>query len=83
MPFITYIIYSEKIDRYYVGSCEDIVVRLQRHNQGRNRSTKAGVPWKLKYTEKYNTRAEAVSREMEIKRKKSRIYIDWLISSVD
>ena len=82
MPFITYIIYSEKLDRYYIGSCEDIIVRLERHNMGRNISTKAGVPWKLMYTEQYNTRSEAQSRENEIKRKKSSIYIDWLINSV-
>ncbi len=63
MPFITYIIYSEKIDRYYIGSGEDIDVRLEKHNTGRNISTKAGIPWKLMYTEQYNTRSEAQSRK--------------------
>lgn len=82
MPYTTYIIYSSKIDRYYIGSCEDIISRLRIHNQGRNKSTKKGVPWELKYTEKYNTRSEAQSREMLIKRKKSRIYIQSLIRSV-
>ena len=82
MPFVTYIIYSAKLNRYYTGSCEDINTRLNRHNQGKNKSTKSGVPWELKYIEKYNTRSEAQSREMQIKRKKSSIYIKGLINSV-
>lgn len=33
------------IDRYYVGSTQDIDLRIERHNSGTTRSTKAGVPW--------------------------------------
>lgn len=65
-----YILYSAKLDRYYTGSCEEMSIRIIQHNSGRNRSTKAGVPWEIKYTEEYNTRNEAQSREMEIKRKR-------------
>jgi putative endonuclease len=35
----------------------------------------------MKYTERFETRTEAVKRESEIKKKKSRKYIEWLISS--
>jgi putative endonuclease len=52
-----------------------------RHNDGRNTSTKAGVPWELKYSEIFDSRAEAMNRESEIKKKKRRTYIEWLISS--
>lgn len=82
MGFYTYILYSVKLDKYYVGSCEDMDTRIQQHNAGRNKSTKPGLPWTIKYLEEYSTRAEAVSRETEIKNKKSRKYIEWLISSV-
>ncbi len=82
MSYATYILYSAKLDKYYTGSCEDINVRITQHNTGRNTSTKAGVPWEIKYIEEYNTRSEAQSRELEIKKKKSRKYIEWLISSV-
>ncbi|MBF8965742.1 GIY-YIG nuclease family protein [Pontibacter sp. FD36] len=77
----TYILYSEKTDRYYVGSCQDLEVRLSQHNAGRNTSTKAGVPWKLRHNEAYPTNQLARKREGEIKRKKSRKYIEQLISS--
>ncbi|WP_439880225.1 GIY-YIG nuclease family protein [Pontibacter sp. MBLB2868] len=81
MPFYTYILYSERSDRYYVGSCESMEMRFLQHNSGRNHSTKAGAPWQLKHTEEHLTRSAAVKRETEIKKKKSRKYIQWLISS--
>jgi putative endonuclease len=80
--FFIYIIYSSKWDKYYVGSCNDLEIRMLQHNGGRNISTKHGVPWVLKYSESFTTRAEAMQREKEIKNKKSRKYIEWLISSV-
>jgi putative endonuclease len=75
----TYIIYSEKTNRYYVGSCQDMEVRLAQHNAGRNTSTKAGAPWELRYSETYPTSQLARKREAEIKKKKSRKYIEQLI----
>jgi putative endonuclease len=83
MSYTTYILYSSKLDKYYTGSCENITIRINQHNTGQNESTKPGVPWEIKYTEEYSTRSEAQSREMEIKKKKSRKYIEWLISSID
>ena len=79
--YYTYILYSESFNRYYVGHCEDMEPRLLRHNLKKVPSTKAYVPWKLMYTESYSTRSEASSREREIKGKKSRIYIEKLISN--
>jgi len=54
---------------------------MQQHNSGQNISTKSGIPWKVVYTETYSSNAEARKRELEIKKKKSRKYIEWLISS--
>jgi putative endonuclease len=79
--FYVYIIYSEKLDRYYVGSCDDLNRRISDHNRGRSKYTKPGIPWILKHSESHNTRPEARKREAEIKSKKSRKYIDWLITS--
>ena len=83
MPYFTYILFSQKLNKYYIGSCEHVEIRLnQQHNAGRNISTKAGIPWEVKYTETFATRAEAMKRETEIKNKKSRKYIEWLISAL-
>ena len=75
-----YIIYSKKIDRYYVGYTDDLEWRLERHNSGWGKYTRRGVPWKLKYTESFERKTEAIKREREIKKKKSRKYIEKLIS---
>ena len=81
MQFIVYILYSQSKDRYYIGSCGDITIRLNQHNAGRNISTKPGLPWILVYHEEASTQPEARRRELAIKKKKSRKYIEWLISS--
>ena len=44
---------------------------------------KPGIPWKLVYKEEYRTRTEALKREREVKKKKSRKYIEFLINSSD
>ena len=81
MAGFVYIIYSAKWDQFYVGSTEHVEIRLAQHNAGRNKSTRGGEPWDLKRTEEYGQIQEARRRELEIKRKKSRTYIEWLISS--
>jgi len=83
MHYTVYIIYSEKSNKYYTGSCENFDIRLGQHNAGRNNSTKAGIPWILKYTEAFNTLKEARAREASIKRMKSRKYIESLIDSAN
>jgi putative endonuclease len=78
MPF-TYIIYSKKINKYYIGACTDLQRRLYEHNIGHSKFTSTGTPWELKYSEEFETLQEAKKRELEIKKKKSRRYIETLI----
>lgn len=81
MPFFVYILHSSKNDKYYVGNCEDITIRLTQHNSGRNKSTHSGMPWVLMLTEQYENRSIAVTREMQIKKMKSKKYIEKLVST--
>jgi putative endonuclease len=80
MSFHVYILFSVSTNKYYVGSCGNINIRLEQHNTGRNKSTKLGAPWELKKLETYNTRSEAVQREAFIKRMKSRTFIEQVIN---
>jgi putative endonuclease len=78
--YYIYILFSQKTNRYYIGSTDDLDRRLKHHNAGSTPSTKAGVPdWEIRYTETVFDRATALTRELEIKKKKSRNYIEWLI----
>ncbi|MDA3840455.1 MAG: GIY-YIG nuclease family protein [Patescibacteria group bacterium] len=79
MPHYVYILYSESFGRYYVGSCINIDQRLDRHNAGATSSTKPYRPWVVVYSEEYSTKGEAIKRELQIKKKKSRKYIEWLL----
>lgn len=74
-----YILYSEKLDMYYIGSTGNLEDRLKRHNQGRSKFTKPGVPWRLVYKKEYPTKSEAYRAELHIKSQKSRKYIESLI----
>ena len=74
-----YIIYSKQINKYYVGSTENIDLRIERHNLGTTRFTSQANDWVLAYYETFNSKSEAIKREYEIKRIKSRKYIESLI----
>ena len=78
--FFVYILHSTVTNRYYVGSTHDMQLRLAHHNDGWSRSTKSGRPWHVVYTEEYPDRSAALRRENEIKRQKSRKYIEALIA---
>ena len=80
MP-VTYIIYSEKLNKYYIGACIDLHRRLYEHNIGHSKFTSTGIPWKTVYIEEFKTLQEATTRENYIKKMKSRKYIETLISN--
>ena len=77
--FVMCILKSEKPDRYYIGHTSELEDRLQRHKEGRSKSTKAGAPWVVVYTEQFATKSEAYQRQIQIKNKKSSVFIDRLI----
>ena len=68
--YSAYILQSGTTGKYYIGYSAIVHKRLKEHNRGRVRSTKAGIPWMLVYTEKYPSRQAAYRREMQIKRYK-------------
>ena len=74
-----YILYSQTIDTYYVGSTGNLEDRMIRHTAGRSKYTKRGIPWTLVYTKEYATKAEACREEYHIKAEKSRKYIEQLV----
>jgi putative endonuclease len=79
--YYVYILKSKKTGRYYTGYTTELETRLERHNSGHTKSTKAYRPWELVYSEEYSTRSEAMHREYSIKSRKSRKYIEYLIKS--
>jgi len=78
--FAVYVLLSTVAARRYVGSTADATVRLEQHNAGLSRSTKAWRPWILVYQESFATRAEAVRRERFFKTGRGREELDRLLA---
>jgi putative endonuclease len=67
MSHFVYILQSTKDNRYYIGETTNVAARLIFHNDGKQRSTKSRVPFRLVLTEEYPTREQALKREKQIK----------------
>ena len=66
--FYVYVLKSKRKEYHYIGSTEDLKKRIQEHNQGKTKSIKHLVPFKLLYYEAYETRTLARKRELELKK---------------
>lgn len=77
--YFLYILQSLKDSSYYLGPTHNLKIRLGQHNSLRSFYTSRKAPWRIVYTEKFKTRGEAVKREKEIKKWKSRKMIEKLI----
>ena len=76
----TYILFSEKLNKYYIGSTSDINRRIEDHNRGKEKFTRTRTPWQIVYSEQFEILADARKRELQIKKQKSRKYIERLIA---
>jgi len=76
-----YILFSPLVDRYFVGRTTDLEKSLKRHNTGKNKHTKTGLPWNLVYREGFESAEEARSREVEIKSSENRRRLTEFIRS--
>jgi putative endonuclease len=78
MAFHTYVLKSQSTGRFYIGHTENLTKRIFEHNNNRTASIKNRGPWELFHFEEFATRSEAMRRERQLKRMKSRAYIESL-----
>lgn len=79
MKYYVYILESEKDQSYYIGYTQGLEKRVYDHNHGRGRYSSKKAPWNLVYWEEYDTKREAIIRERQIKKWKSKKLIEKLI----
>lgn len=79
--FYFYILQSKKDQSYYYGTTDNLERRIREHNKGKSKYTRNKIPWKRVYYEKFNTLKEARKREYQVKRKKRKGYVEWLIKT--
>jgi len=65
--FYTYLLQSQKDDKFYIGSTVDLKRRFGEHNDGKVNSTRNRRPLKLIYYEAYSLESLAREREQKLK----------------
>jgi putative endonuclease len=78
--FTVYILFSKKLNKYYIGFTSDLNARIIRHNQAGKSFTGKTNDWKIVYSEEFEEKTEAINREKQIKGWKSRKMVEKLIS---
>ena len=63
----TYVLYSLKDRKLYIGYSSDVFRRFEQHNNGENTSTKSRRPFKLIFYEAYLYKEDALKREQYFK----------------
>lgn len=71
-----YILHSESIGQYYVGITADMGDRLKRHNEGRSKATKKGIPRTLVKKLAMENISEAALLERTIKKRGIKRWLD-------
>lgn len=78
MQYFVYILWSEKLQKYYVGQTANLEDRLARHNEGREKFTKEGSPWQLVHMLKCEDRSAAMQLEKKIKKRGAKRFLQAL-----
>jgi len=77
MKHCVYILYSEKLDRFYIGETSNFDSRMEFHNNSDvKKFTGKAKDWELFLKFDCECKAQALSIEKHIKRMKSRVYIN-------
>ena len=75
-----YILWSEKLHKYYIGSTSDLSRRVSEHNRGQTTSTASGRPWKCVFAHKTDTLHQAKCIESRLKRWKNKSILDQIVT---
>ena len=79
--FYVYVLYSNRLDKYYVGYTQNPTERLKFHNSEQNRIwTKRGQPWELKKVFEFDTTTQARKAENKIKKQRNRQFIERILT---
>jgi len=80
--YSVYVIYNKKHKKIYIGQCQDMKDRLDKHNNKTYRKSytaRFDGYWMLIYEEKVNTRKEALVRERQLKSYRGREFVKKFI----
>ena len=73
--YYVYVLKSEKNEKWYTGSTNNLRKRFKEHNDGRSGWTRKGIPWQLIYYEACINKEDAGVRELYLKSGMGKRYI--------
>jgi putative endonuclease len=74
--FFTYVLYSERYYKIYIGYTSNLNDRLISHNEKAQKGwTIKFRPWRILCYETFSTKTEAMKREKELKSSRGRYFI--------
>ena len=76
MKYFVYILYSASINKYYIGHTNDLARRIYEHDLGKEKFTKKGIPWEMKFSCSFDLNTDAIKEERRLKKCKSRKYLE-------
>ncbi|HVZ58479.1 MAG TPA: GIY-YIG nuclease family protein [Patescibacteria group bacterium] len=74
--FYTYVLFSEKDRKFYIGWTDDLKARVESHNKGRVGATRYRIPLRLIYYEACLGKEDAIKREKALKTGFGRAYLE-------
>jgi len=78
--YFVYLLKSKNSGKTYTGHTNNLERRLLEHQNNLSKYTKGRGPWILVYSEKFNSRSEAMKREKFLKSGKGRELLKSLVS---
>ena len=76
MSHFVYILWSEKLKKYYIGSTQDVENRFREHNKGESKFTSKGIPWNLIWKVEIENKGVAIRLEQKIKKRGAKRYLE-------
>ena len=81
--FIVYVLYSASFDKIYIGFTSDLEQRLRSHNELATKGWSIKFrPWQLVHKEIFESKADAMQREKQLKTAQGREWIRGLIKEL-
>lgn len=77
--YYVYILYSKKLDKFYIGYTEDLKERVRRHNAGLSIFTNTGRPWILVHYQGFLEKNDAQEEERFLKTGQGRERRNYLL----
>jgi len=73
--FYTYVLYSHAFDKIYIGYTSNLESRFKSHNELSVKGyTVKFRPWVIAFSEQFQSKAEAMKREKQLKSSRGRAY---------